>query len=152
MTSINSGYGANDYSNSFKNTGAQDLSSSKLDTKTTDSFNKNAQGSGQDALEGKDFSSLFAILENLIKSLSSGSTEGSKGDDSKGGDSACGKSSGCAGSGEAGNISGGSKSDKDDDSSDGRGKGGSSSSHGGSKGDSDTTVGCSNKSSGKGKD
>lgn len=152
MTSINSGYGANDYSNSFKNTGAQDPSSSKLDTKTADNFSKNAQGSGKDATDGKDFSSLFAMLENLLKSLSSGSTEGNKGDDGKGGDSACGKSSGCAGSGDAGNTSGGSKSDKDDDSSDRRGKGGSSSSHGGGKGDSDTTVGCSNKSSGKGKD
>ncbi|OQX11900.1 MAG: hypothetical protein BWK73_16405 [Thiothrix lacustris] len=149
MTSINSGYGANDYSNSFKNTGAQELSSSKPDTKTTESFNKNAQGSGKSTSDDKDLSSLFAILENLLKSLSSGSTESGKGDDGKGGDSACGKSSG---SGDTSNTSGGGKSDKGDDSSGGRDKGGSSSSHGGGKNDSATTVGCSNKGSGKGKD
>jgi hypothetical protein len=96
MTSINSGYGASNYSNSLNNTSLQGLSSSASSpsASATQAFEKSMQGTGQGTASDMDISKLVALIEQFLKTLKGSSqTEGEQG----GGGS-------CSGGGHAGNT------------------------------------------------
>lgn len=145
MTFINSGYGANNYSNSVSNTGAQDISSSKPNARATESFNKSMQGSGQDASGGMDLAKLLPLIEQLLQMLKSGGMEGgSQTEAGQGGGSSGGNSAGCGCDGNEGKKTGSSSRNE--------GSAGGAGSLGGKEGNGGGTISNTDKSSHKGKD
>lgn len=104
MTFINSGYGANNHSNSLNNISSQGISSSATlpSASATQSFEKSMQGAGGNM----DLSKLIPLLEQFLQILKGGGSEGGSQTENGQGSGGSGGGSSCSGVGgsHAGNT------------------------------------------------
>lgn len=122
MTSINSGYGANDYSNNVNNT--------SLPNNPIETSDKKIQGSGQNTAKDMNIPNLLAMIEQLLKALIGGGMESaSKPESGQGGDSSGGNGAGCGCEGNEGKKTG--SSNKNEGSAGGAGSLGDKEGNGG---------------------